>query len=195
MAAHLSPTTLTSDEQKLILRFTADNIRDHAIFSLALGTGLRLAEIVGLNVGDVFAPNGTPRVRVRIRAEIAKGHRAGDVFLPDRLLPKLKKLWAFKRKRGEGMAPADPLFCNQSRRRISKRRVQFAWRTWQIKAGFDRLYPFHSVRHSSITNVYRSSRDLFLAQRFARHVSPLTTTVYTHPSDEEMSRRVRNLEC
>ena len=37
-----------------------------------------------------------------------------------------------------------------------------------------------------MTAVYRASRDLFLAQRFARHVSPLTTTVYTHPSDEKM---------
>jgi hypothetical protein len=40
-----------------------------------------------------------------------------------------------------------------------------------------------------------TSRDLFLAQRFARHLSPLTTTVYTHPSDEEMSTRIRLLTC
>lgn len=192
---YLSPPTLTTDEQRAILRFTAGNPRDHVIFSLALGTGLRLAEIVGLNVGDVFAPDGAPRIRVRIRAEIAKSGRAGDVFLPDRLLPKLKRFWRFKVKRGEGLQPGDPLFCNQSRRRISKRRVQYAWRTWQVKAGFDRLYSFHSLRHSSITAVYRMSRDLFLAQRFARHVSPLTTVVYTHPSDEEMSRRVRGRPC
>jgi hypothetical protein len=36
-----------------------------------------------------------------------------------------------------------------------------------------------------------ASRNLFLAQRFARHVSPLTTTVYTHPPEEEMFQRVR----
>lgn len=192
---NLAPATLTADEQKAILRFTAGHARDHAIFSLALGTGLRLGELVGLNVGDVFAADGTPRVRVRIRAEIAKGRRAGDVFLPDKLLPKLKKLWAYKRKRGEGLGPGDPLFCNQSRRRISTRRVQFTWRTWQINAGFDRLYSFHSIRHSAVTNVYRASRDLFLAQRFARHVSPLTTVIYTHPSDDEMAGRVRGLPC
>jgi hypothetical protein len=44
-----------------------------------------------------------------------------------------------------------------------------------------------------VTNVYRASRDLFLAQRFARHVSPLTTTVYTHPSDDETASRARRL--
>ena len=192
---YLSPPTLTADEQRAILRFTAVNPRDHLIFSLALGTGLRLGEIVGLNVGDVFAPDGTPRVRIRIRPEIAKGGRVGDVFLPDRLLPKLKRFWVFKRKRGEKLEPDAPLFCNQSRRRISRRRVQYAWRTWQQRAGFDRLYPFHSARHSAITAVYKMSKDLFLAQRFARHVSPLTTVVYTHPSDEEMASRVRSLPC
>ena len=53
--------TLTHSEQKPILRATALNPRDHLIYSLALGTGLRLAEIVGLDVGDVYAPDGRPR--------------------------------------------------------------------------------------------------------------------------------------
>ena len=69
------------------------------------------------------------------------------------------------------------------------------WRQWQERAGFDRLYGFHSLRHSSVTNVYRETRDLFLAQRFARHSSPLTTTIYTHPSDQEMADSLRGLTC
>jgi integrase/recombinase XerC len=192
---HLSPTTLTGDEQRLILRATAGNVRDHTIISLALGTGLRLAEIVGLDVGDVFAPDGTPRVWVRVRAVIAKGGRAADVFLPDRLVAKLKRFWRWKKARGEDVSLDAPLFANQSGRRISKRRVQFTWATWQRRAGFDRVYGFHALRHTAVTNVYRASKDLFLAQRFARHLSPLTTTVYTHPSDQEMAGRVRGLTC
>ncbi len=192
---YLSPTTLTQADQRTILRATSNNLRDHVIYSLALGTGLRLGEIVGLNVGDLFNGNGRPRTRIRIRAEIAKRGRAGDVFLPDKLVAKLRRFRAFKKQRQESLESTAPLFCNQSRTRISKRRVQFAWREWQKRAGFDRLYPFHCIRHSSITNVYRTTRDLFLAQRFARHVSPLTTTVYTHPSDQEMWERVRGLSC
>jgi site-specific recombinase XerC len=192
---HLSPTTLTTDEQRLILRATAGNLRDHTIISLALGTGLRLAEIVGLDVGDVFTPDGTPRLRVRVRAAIAKGGRAADVFLPDRLVTKLKRFWRWKQRRGESLDADAPLFANQSGRRISKRRVQFAWATWQRRAGFDRVYGFHALRHTAVTNVYRASRDLFLAQRFARHLSPLTTTVYTHPSDEDARARLRSLNC
>jgi integrase len=132
---HLSPTTLTTDEQRLILRATARNLRDHTIISLALGTGLRLAEIVGLDVGDVFAPDGTPRVRVRVRSEIAKGSRAADVFLPDRLVAKLRRFWRWKRERGEDLSSAAPLFANQSGRRISKRRVQFAWANVAAESG------------------------------------------------------------
>lgn len=57
----LSPSTLTHSEQDAILRATSAHPRDHAIYSIALGTGLRLAEIVGLNVGDVFPPMEHPR--------------------------------------------------------------------------------------------------------------------------------------
>ncbi len=191
----LSPTTLTKAEQRTILRATSNNVRDHLIISLALGTGLRLGEIVGLNVGDVFNGNGRPRTRIRIRREIAKRGKAGDVFLPDKLVAKLRRFRTFKKQQRESLEPDSPLFCNQSRTRISKRRVQFAWREWQKRAGFDRLYPFHCLRHSAVKNVYRATRDLFLAQRFARHVSPLTTTIYTHPSDDEMQERLRELTC
>jgi hypothetical protein len=45
-----------------------------------------------------------------------------------------------------------------------------------------------------VTNVYRANRDLFLAQKLARHVSPLTT-IYTLPSDQEMWEKVRSLSC
>lgn len=119
----------------------------------------------------------------------------GDVFLPAALEATLSRLWAFKVARGGRLAPDAPLFGAQSGRRPSKRRVQVAWHSWRKVAGLDRRYPFHALRHSAVTNVYRASRDLFLAQRFARHASPLTTTVYTHPGDDELLARVHSLPC
>lgn len=193
--AHLSPQTLTRDEQRALLAITQPELRDHLIFAMALGTGLRLGELVGLDVGDVFFPTGVPRERIRVRAEIAKRGRVGDVFLPEALVPKLARFWSYKRERHEARSPHAPLFCGLSRRRLSTRRVQVLFHEWQDRAGFGRQYPFHSLRHSSVTNVYRSSRDLFLAQRFARHASPLTTVIYTHPSDEELREGVRDLLC
>jgi integrase len=79
---YLSPPTLTQTEQKALLQATAGHPRDHTIFSVALGTGLRLGEIVGLNVGDVYFDDGTPRTRVRLRAEIAPGGLNGNVIVP-----------------------------------------------------------------------------------------------------------------
>ncbi len=192
---YLSPATLTRSEQQSLLAVSASHPRDHLIFSLALGTGLRLSEIVGLNVGDVFTSDGRPRSRIRLRKEIAKGGRAGDVFLPDALGPKLVRSWGYKVRSGESLTPSSPLFCNQSGHRISKRRVQMTFKTWQERAGFDRFYGFHALRHAAITSVYRMSHDLFLAQRFARHASPLTTTIYTNVDDEELFGRVRDLVC
>ena len=58
-------------------------------------------EILGLNVGDVYAPDGTPRTRIHVRREIAKRGTAGDVFLPDRLAPKMRALSEHKVKRGD----------------------------------------------------------------------------------------------
>ena len=120
---YLSPQTLTKSEQKAILRATSGNLRDHLIYSLALGTGLRLAEIVGLNFGDVYNKDRKPRTRLKIRREIAKSGRSGDVCLPDALVRKLRKYRAHKATRGESLEPDAPLFCSQSRVRISKRRV------------------------------------------------------------------------
>ena len=192
---HLSPETLTCDETQALLAATADHLRDHLVFSLALGTALRLSEIVGLDVGDVFFPDGRPRLRVRIRPEIAKGGRTGDVFLPDALEPKLTRFLEYKIEHRERLDPTSPLLCGISRRRISPRRLQVLFHNWQRMAGLDQSYPFHSLRHTAVSNVYRASHDLFLAQRFARHASPLTTVIYTHPSDEELKERLRGIPC
>lgn len=193
--ARLGPQTLTTHEQTALLRRVEASPREALLFSLAMGTGLRLAEVVGLDVGDVFLPGGAPRVRVRLRREIAKRGRVGDLFLPDKLRPKLERFWAYKLTRGESVDARAPLFCSQSGRRLSKRRVQVLFRDLQVRAGFDRLYPLHALRHTAITNVYRASKDLFLAQRFARHASPLTTVIYTHASDEDLRAGVRLLSC
>ena len=191
----LSPQTLTNAEQRALVAATSAHPRDGLIVSLALGTGLRLGELVGLDVGDVFFPTGEPRTRIRVRPEIAKRGRSGDVFVPDALVPRLRRFWRHKATCGESLAAEAPLLCGISRRRISRRRVQVIVRTWQVKAGFDRVYCFHTLRHSAVTNVYRASRDLFLAQRFARHASPMTTVIYTHVSDEELFRNIRDLAC
>jgi len=190
-----APETMTAAEQAALLRATGVHSapRDHVLYSMALGTGLRLSELLGLNVGDV-SPDGRA-VRQRIVLPITKGSRRGEVFLPARLIPKLRRFLAWKRAHGESLEMDAPLFVSGQGRRLSPRAAQWRFAWWQERAGFDRRYNFHCLRHSSVTNVYRATRNLFLAQRFARHASPLTTIVYTHPADEELAEGVRNLPC
>jgi len=188
-----APETMTAAEQAALLRATVDSLRDHILYSMALGTGLRLRELLGLNVGDV-SPDGKA-VRQRVTLKVTKGGRRGEVFLPPRLQRKLKRFLSWKRRNGQPVGGDDPLFLSAQGRRLSPRAAQWRFAWWQERAGFDRRYNFHSMRHSAVTNVYRATRNLFLAQRFARHASPLTTIVYTHPADEELWEGIRDLPC
>jgi len=124
---YLSPPTLTRSEQQALLEASSCHPRDHLIFSLALGTGLRLSNIIWLDVGDVFFPGGKSRSRVRLRREIAKGGRVGDVFLPDALAPKLATFWGFKLRSGESVAPDAPVLSENPIRLITRPTSRASW--------------------------------------------------------------------
>jgi site-specific recombinase XerC len=194
------PRTLTEVEQARLLKVTGEHregFRDHVIFAVALGTGLREHEIAALDVGDVL--HGDGRIRRRVALRVFK--RATDdpapqeVFLPDSVWYKLGKLVTWKKGRGESLEPGAPLFVSRRGERIATRTLRHLFRVWQTRAGFDRLFSFHALRHSSLTNAYRSTRDIRLVQRLARHKSVDTTTVYAAPSDEDILRAVRDLPC
>lgn len=189
------PRTLSKVEQSRLLRTVsrAGSPRDLAILSLALGTGLRLRELVGLNVGHVASNSGEVAWRVDLPRHLTKAGRGGVAFLSQKVRSELRRYLRWKERQGEAVDPEAPLFLSSQKRRISLRRVQFIFLEWQSAAGFERLYNFHALRHTAITNVYRATKDLFLAQRFARHASPMTTISYTHPSDEELYSKIGRL--
>jgi len=193
--ARLAPTTMTTWEQKALLQATRKSIRDHTLISLALGTGLRLNELLGLDIGDLAPDGATVRTRVRLPPAITKGHRGGEVFISRRLISKVERYLRWRRKQGEDLTEDMPLFSSQPGNRLSKRRAQQILRGWQERAAFDRLHGFHSLRHTAITNLYRSTKDILLTQRFARHAHLATTTTYTHATDEDLLRSVQQLRC
>ena len=193
------PRTLTELEQKLILKTTGehrDGFRDHVIISLALGTGLREHELLALDCEDVF-DDGRARRRVTLRVfkRSADEPAIQEVVLPDLVRAKLEKLRAWKKGRGQSLAADAPLFVSRLGRRLSARQLRHAFALWQERAGFERRLSFHSVRHAACTNLYRRTKDIRLTQRFARHKSILTTSIYAHPSDEDLVRAVRELPC
>ena len=138
-------------------------------------------------------PDGKLRSRVRLR--VAKGGRTGDIFLPRRLQTKLPKFLVWKTRGGESIEGEAPLFMSLAGRRLSKRRAQQVFRIWQERAGLDQRHTFHRLRHTAVNQVYRATRDLLLTQRFARHSSLLLTSVYLHPTDEDLARSVRRILC
>jgi len=191
-----SPKTLTKAEQRRLLRAVRahGSPRDRALLSLALSTGLRLRELAGLNVGDVRVGKAGTAWKIVLDPELTKGKRGGVAYVSARVRQETRSFLAWKRRAREPLDPRSPLFLSRQGRRVSLRRIQFVFREWQAAAGFESIYPFHALRHSAITNVYRATKDLYLTQRFARHSSPLTTTCYTHPSDEELYEGIRCLK-
>lgn len=196
-----APRTLTEREQKALLRVTGEHRggwRDHVLFAMALATGLRAHELVALDVGDVFDDAG--RVRRRLSLRVFKGDGRGDddgqeVLLPEGLRAKLAKLWRWRASEGESLDRATPLFVSQRGTRLSTRQLRHAFAVWQERAGFERHVSLHMLRHSAISSLYAGTKDIRLAQRFARHRSVVTTMVYTHPSDDDLARAVEQLRC
>jgi site-specific recombinase XerD len=195
-----SPRTMTRHEQHLLLRTTGhhvDGYRDHVLLSLALATGMREHELVALNIGDVLADDGKARRRVQLRVfkRSSEDARGQEVVLSSGVQAKLEKFRRWKQQRDESVTSDAPLFVSRKRNRLSTRQVRHAFHLWQERAGFERRFSFHSVRHSAITNLYEATRDIRLAQRFARHTSITSTQIYTHPTDEALLRAVQDLPC
>jgi site-specific recombinase XerC len=180
-----------------------EGFRDHVIISLAAGTGLRESEIVGLDVADVVTAAGHTRrvlqLRVFKRAGAGADPDAQRVHLPEATAWKLDK-FVRPMLAGRGLTPwgtpaplLGPLFTSRKGNRLSTRAVRAMWRRWQEAAGFDHLFGFHALRHFAISTVRRRSKDIRLAQVFARHSKLQTTTIYDHPGDEEIAAAVKDL--
>lgn len=124
-----------------------------------------------------------------------KGNGRGDddlqeVVHSEALRAKLAGFRAWKQAVRESLAADAPRFVSQRGLRLSTRQLRHAFGIWQVRAGFERHVSAHSLRYSACTNIYASSKDLRLTQRFARHRSIVTTMLYTHPNDEDLVRAV-----
>jgi integrase/recombinase XerC len=194
------PTTFTAREQTSLLFTTGEHVRgwrDHFIYALALGTGLREHEVLALDVNDVchedFRARG--RVQLRVYKESNPDPKMQQVLLSRPLRAKLEKYLKQRRERGEVVLPTTPLFPSRERDRLSERQVRTAFVRWQMKAKLERTLHFHALRHTAITNFYRKTRDLALTAIFARHRSLESTRRYTHFSDQDLEQAVELLPC
>jgi integrase/recombinase XerC len=168
------PATLDADQVASLLAISGDDpetLRDRAILELFYSSGLRLAELVSLDLGDVDAADRTVRVT-------GKGSKTRVVPVGKKALAALHD---WRAVRGE-LARADEtaLFVGRRGRRISPRTVQKRVNEWAKRQGAPTGVHPHMLRHSFATHLLESSRNLRAVQELLGHASLSTTQVYTH---------------
>jgi site-specific recombinase XerD len=200
------PRTLTAAEQGALLQVTgerATGYRDHVIFSLVLGTGLRAMEVAALDVGDVLtvARGGRASIELRVFKRCTDNPAPQVVAVPDALRHKLTKFGKWKRARGESIDRSDPLFVTRGGRgaeqgaRLSRWGIHKAWCRWRERAELPKSLTFHALRHTFAQNLYDSAGDLEVVRAAVRHADISSTTIYAQASSERVARAVRELPC
>jgi len=180
-ASKRMPESLDPDQMARLLEIPPGDefvTRDHAIMELLYSSGLRLAELVGLNVGDLLADR---TVRV-----LGKGSKERIVPVGSVAAAVLAK-WLQERA---ALAKPDEtaLFVGRGGKRLGPRAVQARVAQWARRQGLEmRVYP-HLFRHSFATHLLESSRELRGVQELLGHTDISTTQVYTHLDFQHLAR-------
>ncbi|MEW5965526.1 MAG: tyrosine recombinase XerC [Pseudomonadota bacterium] len=147
------------------------DLRDRAMFELFYSSGLRLAELVGLDLGDVNRDNGEAQVT-------GKGRKSRIVPVGSQALAALAAWLPLRQTLVRDDTPA--LFVSQRGSRLTPRSVQLRLDRWAAKSGLGQAVHPHLLRHAFATHVLQSSGDLRAVQEMLGHASISTTQVYTH---------------
>lgn len=155
--------------------------RDYAILTIFLNCGLRLSELVGININDI--KNNTLRV-------IGKGDKERSIPLNNACLEAIE---AYLRVRPvDGVKDRNALFLSERKRRISKESVQKIVKKYLRNSGLDaNRYSTHKLRHTAATLMYKYGNvDIRALQELLGHESIATTEIYTHLDDARLKDAV-----
>ena len=157
------------------------SIRDHAILELFYSSGLRLSELVNLNIDQLDFSEGTVTVT-------GKGNKTRIVPLGSHAIQAIQD-WFKKRSNLLTNHPAEKaVFIGLQGRRISARNIQYRLKEWSIKQGINSSVHPHMLRHSFATHVLQSSGDLRAVQEMLGHANISTTQVYTHLDYQHLTK-------
>ncbi|QIA62166.1 tyrosine recombinase XerC [Vibrio astriarenae] len=168
------PKNLDVDEVGQLLEVDDDDplaIRDRAIMELMYGAGLRLAELVSIDVRDVHLRSGEIRV-------IGKGDKERKVPFSGQAKEWVERWLKVRPSLLKGDDPA--LFISKLGQRISHRNIQKRMAEWGQKQGVASHISPHKLRHSFATHVLESSNNLRAVQELLGHENISTTQIYTH---------------
>ena len=188
------PKYLTLDDSKKLLEITANEEenrnakRDFAIITLFLNCGMRLSELVGINVNDIEFTECKMNV-------VGKGNKERTIYLNKACMKAIKDYLDIKPEgRKDTLNSSKALFLSERRTRISRRTVQHIVEKELFAAGLDtKKFSVHKLRHTAATLMYQYGQvDIRALQVLLGHESISTTEIYTHVENEQVRNAVES---
>jgi site-specific recombinase XerD len=186
------PKYLSLDDSRKLLSTASDeknrnSERDFAIITLFLNCGMRLSELVGINIKDIVFSECKLTV-------IGKGNKERTIYLNKACMNAINSYLQVRPKEGIDYKSKDALFLSERRERISNRTVQYIVKTELNKAGLDiTKYSVHKLRHTAATLMYQYGQvDIRALQELLGHASISTTEIYTHVNNDQVRSAVEN---
>ncbi len=176
------PRTLDVDQVQQLLDSEEDTAlarRDRAVMELMYSSGLRLAELVGLDIDNLDLADAMVTVT-------GKGKKTRKIPVGRHALRALRD-W-LKTRAGLVNPEETALFVSRRGTRISTRTIQQRLRQWALKQGLPSHVHPHMLRHSFATHLLESSSDLRAVQELLGHADISTTQVYTHLDFQHLAR-------
>ncbi len=159
--------------------------RDFCIITLFLNCGMRLNELVGINLDDIR--NDTLLLR-------GKGNKERMIYLNQACIDALSDYLKYRNSNFSKIKPSskNALFIGRNGNRIGARRVEMIVSDTLKKAGLDgKGYSVHKLRHTAATMMYQHGNvDVRVLQEILGHVNLGTTQIYTHISDNQIKKAI-----
>lgn len=176
--------------QKLLDTPPADSwlgARDRAMMETMYSTGLRVSELVSLNLEDVDFLSEVIHIR-------GKGKKERICPVGSRALQSIQRYLEYRNRRMESDPNFDSkvLFANKHGKRLSTRSVRRKMDKYLIEAGLDPAISPHTLRHSFATHMLNNGADLRSVQELLGHQSLSTTQIYTHVTTSRMKEQYQN---
>lgn len=187
------PKYLSLDDSKKLLAVVNNDEkdrnkeRDYAIITLFLNCGMRLSELVGINLKDIDFNENKLNVT-------GKGNKERTIYLNKACVNAINNYLAVRPKNGIKQGDSDALFLSERLERISNRTVQHIVKQELLKAGLDtNKYSVHKLRHTAATLMYRYGNvDIRALQELLGHESISTTQIYTHVDNQQIRNAVED---
>ena len=176
------PATLDADQLGRLLDQVTDDpleTRDLAIMELLYSSGLRLAELVSVNLGDIDPGEGALEV-------LGKGAKTRRVPVGRKALDALAR-WLEVRPH-LATSGERALFVSRRGNRLHPRSIQTRLKQWALRQGATRNVHPHLLRHSFASHLLESSGDLRAVQELLGHADISTTQIYTHLDFQHLAK-------